>query len=80
MSFSAFARGQNNPETLRSGVTRAAGVVALVVVPSTVGLAVLAEDAVAVVYGPQWEARDPSHPGARSGGGGAGDLAASPHR
>jgi O-antigen/teichoic acid export membrane protein len=59
VSFSAFAREQNNPETLRSGVTRAAGVVALVVLPSMVGLAVLAEDAVAVVYGSRWEAAIP---------------------
>jgi O-antigen/teichoic acid export membrane protein len=59
VSFSAFARGQNNPEMLRSGATRAAGVVALVVLPSMVGLAVLAEDAVAVVYGPRWEAAIP---------------------
>lgn len=59
VSFSAFARGQDNPEMLRSGATRAAGVVALVVFPSMVGLAVLAEDAVAVVYGPRWEAAIP---------------------
>ena len=38
---------------------RAAGVVALVVLPSMVGLAVLAEDAVLVVYGPRWEAAIP---------------------
>ena len=59
VSFSAFARGQDNPERLRSGVIRAAGVVALVVLPSMVGLAVLAEDAVLVVYGPRWEAAIP---------------------
>ncbi len=59
VSFSAFARGQDNPERLRSGAIRAAGVVALVVLPSTVGLAVLADDAVLVVYGPRWEAAVP---------------------
>ncbi len=59
VSFSAFSRGQDNPEMLRSGATRAAGVVALVVLPAMVGLAVLAEDAVAVVYGPRWEAAVP---------------------
>jgi O-antigen/teichoic acid export membrane protein len=59
VSFSAFARGQNNPEMLRSGATRAAGVVALVVLPAMVGLAVLAEDAVSVVYGSRWEAAIP---------------------
>lgn len=59
VSFSAFARGQSNPELLRSGATRAAGVVALVVLPSMVGLAVLAEDAVVVVYGSRWEAAIP---------------------
>lgn len=59
VSFSAFARGQDNPERLRSGVIRAAGVVALVVLPSMVGLAVLAEDAVVVVYGSRWEAAIP---------------------
>ncbi|MET1134273.1 MAG: lipopolysaccharide biosynthesis protein [Aeromicrobium sp.] len=56
VSFSAFSRGQDDPEKLRSGASRAAGVVALVVLPSMVGLAVLADQAVAVVYGPQWEA------------------------
>lgn len=55
VSFSAFSRGQDNPEMLRSGASRAAGVVALVVLPAMVGLAVLAEEAVAVVYGPGWE-------------------------
>jgi O-antigen/teichoic acid export membrane protein len=59
VSFSAFAREQNNAEALRAGATRAAGVVALVVLPSMVGLAVLAEEAVAVVYGPRWEAATP---------------------
>ena len=59
VSFSAFAREQNNAEALRSGATRAAGVVALVVLPSMVGLAVLAEQAVAVVYGAKWEAAIP---------------------
>ena len=59
VSFSAFARGQDDPEKLRSGASRAAGVVALVVLPAMVGLAVLAEQAVAVVYGPQWEAAVP---------------------
>lgn len=59
VTFSVFARGQNNPEMLRSGVTRAAGVVALVVLPSMVGLAALAEQAVVVVYGPRWEAAIP---------------------
>ncbi len=59
VSFSAFAREQNNAEALRSGATRAAGVVALVVLPSMLGLAVLAEQAVAVVYGAKWEAAIP---------------------
>ncbi len=59
VSFSAFAREQNNPEVLRSGATRAAGVVALVVLPSMVGLAVLADEAVAAVYGPGWGAAVP---------------------
>ncbi|WP_084622896.1 lipopolysaccharide biosynthesis protein [Nocardioides sp. CF8] len=59
VSFSAFARDQNNVEALRSGASRAAGVVALIVLPSMLGLAVLAEDAVAVVYGPGWEAAIP---------------------
>lgn len=59
VSFSAFARGQDEPEKLRSGASRAAGVVALVLLPTMVGLAVLAEQAVAVVYGPQWDAAVP---------------------
>ena len=59
VSFSVFAREQNNATTLRSGASRAAGIVALVVLPSMVGLAVLAEDAVVAVYGPGWEAAVP---------------------
>ena len=60
VSFSAFARGQDNPERLRSGVIRAAGVVALVVLPSMVGLAVLAEDAVPWCTAPGGRRRSPS--------------------
>jgi O-antigen/teichoic acid export membrane protein len=59
VSFSAFAREQDNPEVLRSGAARAVGVVALVVLPTMVGLAVLAEQAVLVVYGSKWEAAVP---------------------
>lgn len=59
VSFSAFSRGQDNPAMLRSGATRAAGVVALVVFPAMVGLAVLAEQAVSVVYGDRWAAAVP---------------------
>jgi O-antigen/teichoic acid export membrane protein len=59
VSFSAFSRGQDNPAMLRSGATRAAGVVALAVLPAMVGLAVLAEEAVTVVYGSRWEAAIP---------------------
>lgn len=59
VSFSAFAREQRNLEVLRSGAQRAAGVVALVVLPSMVGLAVLADHAVLAVYGPGWEAAIP---------------------
>lgn len=59
VSFSAFAREQDNPETLRAGAIRATGVVALVVLPAMVGLAVMAEQAVLVVYGAQWEAAVP---------------------
>lgn len=59
VSFSAFARGQDDPARLRSGASRAAGVVTLVVLPAMVGLAVLAEQAVMVVYGPQWKAAVP---------------------
>ncbi len=60
VSFSVFARGQDDPQQLRAGATRAAGVVVLVVLPAMVGLAVLAEQAVAVIYGAQWEAVTPS--------------------
>lgn len=59
VTLSAFARGQDDPAKLRSGASRAAGVVALVVLPSMVGLAAMAKQAVAVVYGPQWEAAVP---------------------
>jgi O-antigen/teichoic acid export membrane protein len=59
VSFSAFSRGQDDAERMRSGATRALGVVALVVLPTMIGLAVLAEEAVAVVYGPQWASAVP---------------------
>lgn len=59
VSFSAFARGQDNPAMLRAGAIRAAGVVTLVVLPAMVGLAILADQAVRVVYGPRWEAAVP---------------------
>lgn len=59
VSFSTFSRGQDDPALLRSGATRAAGVVTLVVLPAMVGLAVLAGPAVTVVYGSRWEAAVP---------------------
>jgi PST family polysaccharide transporter len=59
VSFSAFSREQKNARVLRSGASRAVGVVALVVLPSMVGLAVLADRAVPAVYGPGWEAAVP---------------------
>lgn len=59
VSFSVFARGQNDARALRAGATRAGGVVALVVLPTTIGLAVLAQQAVTVVYGAGWEAAIP---------------------
>jgi O-antigen/teichoic acid export membrane protein len=59
VTFSAFSRGQDDPERLRAGATRASGVVALVALPTMIGLAVLAEPAVLVVYGDQWEAAIP---------------------
>jgi O-antigen/teichoic acid export membrane protein len=59
VTFSAFARGQDDPEKLRAGATRASGVLALVALPAMIGLAVLAEPAVLVVYGDQWGAAVP---------------------
>lgn len=59
VSFSVFARDQNDPAALRAGATRAVGVVALVVMPATIGLAVLAHQVVVVVYGVRWEAAIP---------------------
>jgi PST family polysaccharide transporter len=59
VSFSVFARDQNDPRALRAGATRVGGVVALVVMPSMIGLAVLAEQAVVVVYGAHWSAAIP---------------------
>lgn len=59
VSFSVFARDQNDPRALRAGATRVGGVVALVVLPTTIGLAVLAEQAVVAVYGIRWEAAIP---------------------
>lgn len=56
VSFSVFARDQNDSRALRAGVTRVGGVVALVVLPATIGLAVLAPEAVTAVYGARWEA------------------------
>jgi PST family polysaccharide transporter len=59
VSFSVFARAQNDHAALRESATRAAGVVALVVLPSMFGLAALAHVAVEVVYGPRWDAAIP---------------------
>ncbi len=59
VSFSVFSRDQTDPAALRLGVTRVVGVVALVVLPATVGLAVLAHQAVDVVYGARWDAAVP---------------------
>jgi PST family polysaccharide transporter len=59
VSLSAFARGQDDVAKLRSGASRAVGLLGLVILPAMIGLATLAEPAVAVVYGPQWDAAVP---------------------
>jgi PST family polysaccharide transporter len=54
VSFPAFSRRQNDHAALRSGIIRSSQVVALVTFPAMIGLAVLADSAVPVVFGPQW--------------------------
>jgi lipopolysaccharide exporter len=54
VAFPAFSRRQNDHAGLRSGIVRSSRVVALITFPAMIGLAVLAEPAVNVVFGSQW--------------------------
>jgi lipopolysaccharide exporter len=54
VTFPAFSRRQNDHAALRSGIVRSSQVVALISFPAMIGLAVLADPAVQVVFGPQW--------------------------
>jgi O-antigen/teichoic acid export membrane protein len=52
--FPAFAKMQDDRERLAAGFVRAFEALAMVIVPAGVGLALVAEDAVAVLLGSQW--------------------------
>lgn len=54
VSLPAFARVQGDPERLRSGYLRAVRLLAALIVPVTVGVAVTADHLVPVVFGAQW--------------------------
>jgi lipopolysaccharide exporter len=54
VAFPAFSRRQNDHAALRSAFVRSSRVVALVTFPAMIGLAVLADPAVNVVFGSQW--------------------------
>jgi PST family polysaccharide transporter len=54
VAFPAFSRRQDDHEALRNGFIRSSQVVALVTFPAMVGLAVLADPAVQVVFGEKW--------------------------
>jgi PST family polysaccharide transporter len=59
VTFPAFSRRQDDDAALRSGFTRTAAVVALVIFPLMAGIAVLAEPFISVVLGDQWAALVP---------------------
>jgi PST family polysaccharide transporter len=59
VTFPAFSRRQDDDAALRSGFTRTACVVALVIFPLMAGIAVVAEPFVSVVLGDQWAALVP---------------------
>ena len=54
VAFPAFSRRQHDHTALRSGFVRSSRVIALITFPAMIGLAVLAEPAVNVVFGSQW--------------------------
>ena len=56
VAFPAFSRRQDDHQALGNGFTRASAAIALITFPVTFGLAALAGPAVAVVFGPRWEA------------------------
>jgi PST family polysaccharide transporter len=55
VAFPAFARVQFEPERLRTGLLRALRLIALVITPLGLGLAVVAEPFITAVYGERWE-------------------------
>jgi O-antigen/teichoic acid export membrane protein len=54
VAFPAFSRRQNDHAALRNAIVRSSRVVALITFPAMIGLAVLAEPTVKVVFGSQW--------------------------
>jgi PST family polysaccharide transporter len=54
VAFPAFARVQHDPVRLRSGLIRALRLTALVITPLGLGLAVVADPFIRVVYGERW--------------------------
>jgi lipopolysaccharide exporter len=55
VAFPAFARVQDDPDRLRSGLLRGLRLSALAVVPLGVGLALVAGPSIHAVYGERWE-------------------------
>ncbi len=59
VAFPTMARVQDDPSALRAGFLRATSGIALLTCPLAVGLALVASDFVAVVYGARWLAMAP---------------------
>ena len=52
--FPAFVQKRDDPKMFANSITTAIGIQALVAVPACVGLALVAEDAVSILLGPNW--------------------------
>jgi O-antigen/teichoic acid export membrane protein len=59
LAFPIFARLQHDTERLRRAYSRVTRAVSVVILPGYIGLALVAQEAVVVIFGKQWEASGP---------------------
>ncbi|MEO6350240.1 MAG: lipopolysaccharide biosynthesis protein, partial [Candidatus Limnocylindrales bacterium] len=59
LAFPVFARLQSDVDRLRRAYKRVTSAISVVILPGYVGLALVAQEAIVVIFGPQWAASGP---------------------
>ena len=59
LAFPIFARLQNDPNRLRRAYARFTGAISVVILPGYIGLALVAQEAIEVLFGTRWAASGP---------------------